>query len=185
MKLAVMIATLFTACALFAQMNVALTFSTDGGKTWSEDFPVLAGGKREFLVKASWKVLSEKPSKIVTTRLACQERDFASANFGRRNEYGKEKQGAWYQSLSKYWANPASPTPFVYRVDLGERKAGVMGMQNEWSREKKKFVNAPLPPLKAFGPGTCRFSVVITCWGKTPGERVAEVYQDFDVILQK
>ena len=96
-----------------------------------------------------------------------------------------EKQGAWYQSLSKYWANPASPTPFVYRVDLGERKAGVMGMQNEWSREKKKFVNAPLPPLKAFGPGTCRFSVVITCWGKTPGERVAEVYQDFDAILQK
>ena len=89
MKLAMMFACLFTVTALFAQMNVTLTFSTDGGKTWSEDFPVLADGKREFLVKAAWKVISEKPLKIVTTRLACRERDFASANMGRRNNYGK------------------------------------------------------------------------------------------------
>ena len=136
-----MFACLFTVTALFAQMNVTLTFSTDGGKTWSEDFPVLADGKREFLVKAAWKVISEKPLKIVTTRLACRERDFASANMGRRNNYGKMNLNAWWQSLAKYWANPMSPTPFVYRVDLGERKAGIIGMQNEWSREQ---IDAPI-----------------------------------------
>ncbi len=185
MKTAIIFTCLFTVTALFAQMNVALTFSTDGGKTWNEDFPVLTDGKREFLVKATWKVVSEKPMKIITTRLACRERDFASANMGRRNELGKMKQNAWLQSLTKYWANPASPTPFLYRVDLGERKAGTIGMLNEWSREQKKFINAPLPPLAAFGPGTCRFTVLITCWGKKNGERVFEAYQDFDVIIQK
>lgn len=185
MKAVVIFVCLFTVTALFAQLNVTLSFSTDGGKTWSEDFPVLADGKREFFVKAAWKVVSGKPMKIVTTRLACRERDFASANMGRRNNYGKMNQNAWWQSLTKYWANPASPVPFIYRVDLGERKAGVIGVQNEWSREQKKFINAPLPPLAAFGPGTCRFTFVITCWGKENGERAFETFQDFDVIIQK
>lgn len=185
MKKILFLASLFAMIALHAQMDVSLFFSTDNGKTWEEDFPVLANGNREFLVKAVWKVVSDKPMKIVTTRLACQERDFASANIGRKNDYGKEKKSAWWQSLPKYWANPASPKPFLYKVDLGERKAGVIGKNNEWSREKKKFVDAPLPPLSAFGPGTYRFTLVMTCWGKEPGDRAFEPYKDFDVIIQK
>ena len=70
-------------------------------------------------------------------------------------------------------------------MDLGVRKAGVIGVQNEWSREQKKFINAPLSPLAAFGPGTCRITLVITCWGKENGERAFETFQDFDVIIQK
>jgi len=185
MKKVLFLACLFAMIALHAQMNVTLLFSTDNGKTWEEDFPVLADGKREFLVKAVWKVVSDRPMRIVTTSLACPERDFASANVGHRSEYGKEKKGAWWQSLNKYWANPASLQPFVYKVDLGERKAGVMGMRNKWDREKKRYINVPLPPLAAFGPGTYRFTLTMTCWGKEANDLAFEPYKDFDVIIQK
>ena len=107
MKAVVIFVCLFTVTALFAQLNVTLSFSTDGGKTWSEDFPVLADGKREFFVKAAWKVVSGKPMKIVTTRLACRERDFASANMGRRNNYGKMNQNL---PTRAYWYNVSDAT---------------------------------------------------------------------------
>ena len=133
---------------LAGNADTELFFSTDNGQTWSRELPVLKGGNRKLLVKAQGSVTEEKPfyQEIILSRLLSR-RDFASAN-----GVGPEKEFA--QKLKVYYASPKRPFEFIYPLDLGERKKGVIGVENKWDSSRKKWIDAPMPEVRCYCPGS-------------------------------
>ena len=115
-------------------ISMALEFSRDRGKSYSQDFPIV-GRDAIVLVRASWQIEGEgRPVKagITTSILYNSERDFGSAVTGCQHWSGKR---AWYQRLKKYWFSFERERSCVYRLDLGERGEGTVGHLNRWDKE--------------------------------------------------
>jgi len=167
----------------FADIKTEVDFSTDGGKTWSEDFPILKKSNPRCKVRLKYQVDEPKEieGKIVTGMLRSNEKDFASANRGlQRWEEGR----AWYQQLKTYWKNARTGTPYIYDLDLGERKAGVMGQNNKWDKTQKKYISVPLPECPAYVPGTYKFHV--RAGYRTAADRkLHQSTQSFDIIIEE
>lgn len=133
-----------------------LTFSVDGGKTYSEKAPVVAE-PQEVFVKADWVIEGEdRPIKdnVVVTNLHSEEGDFASANLGKQTW---SQPAAWYQRIDKSWFNAKSDHTAVYRLDLRARPEGLTGKNNVWNKETGKYSDGPLPATEALAPGVHNF----------------------------
>ena len=144
-----------------AALHTKLQFSTDNGKNYSNDFPVVKVGS-ELLVKVNYEVVNEQrkiKNGVLTTSLFNHETDFASAKTGKQSWDGAP---AWYQRLKKYWANAKQAGSFTYRLDLGKRPAGEIGIKNKWDKSTRKFIDAPLPACSALPPGEYKFNLGIT-----------------------
>lgn len=140
----------------FGGIEGQLTFSVDGGKTYSEKPPVVAE-PQEIYVKADWVIEGEDRSikdNVVVTNLHSEEGDFASANLGKQNW---SQPAAWYQRIEKSWFNAKSDHTAVYRLDLRARPEGVMGKNNVWNKETSKNADGPLPATEALAPGVHNF----------------------------
>lgn len=138
------------------KIDARLLFSTDGGSTYTDKRPVVPASKT-IHVKTEWKIVGEdRPIKggVVLTTLRSDEGDFGSANVGNKNWRGAP---GWYQRIAVPWLNPTLFEPVVYPLDLGARPEGVMGSNNTWDAEKSAYVNGPLPPVAARGPGVHKF----------------------------
>lgn len=166
----------------FADIETQLEFSTDGGKTWSEDFPILKQTNPRCKVKVKWRVDEPKEiqANIVTSMLHSKERDFASANRGLQHWEGR----GWYQQNKIYWKNARAASPYVYDLDLGERKAGVLGQANQWDRKQGKYVNKPLPACPAPGPGSYKFHVQVNYTAKADKKQHKSI-QIFDIVIEE
>ena len=164
-------------------ISMALEFSTDNGGSYSQDFPIV-GRNAVVLVKASWQIEGEGravKAGITTSILYNSERDFASAVTGCQHWSGKR---AWYQRLKKYWFSFERERSCVYRLDLGERGEGTIGLLNRWDKEKGRHVNGPLPAYPALPTGTHRFTVRVGYRLKATNEAV-EKRSDFLVTVRK
>ena len=156
--IAVLVLSRATAVYCEPTISMALEFSTDNRESYSRDFPIV-GRDAVVFVKASWQLEGEnRPVKagITTSILYNTERDFASAVTGRQHWDGKR---AWYQRLKKYWFGFERERSCVYRLDLGKRPEGTIGILNLWDKEKGRHVNGPLPACSALPTGTHRFTV--------------------------
>ncbi|MBT3378396.1 MAG: tetratricopeptide repeat protein [Lentisphaerae bacterium] len=164
-------------------ISVSLAFSTDGGKSYSGDFPIV-GSNAVVFVKASWQIEGEgRPVKagITTSYLLNSERDFGSAVTGLQRWGGKK---AWYQRLKKYWFSFERERSCVYRLDLGARPEGRIGVINAWDKEKGRHVNGPLPASPAVPTGTHRFTVRVGYNLKATNEGI-EKRTDFLVTVRE
>lgn len=144
----------------YADIDIKLLFSTDDGKTFTEDFPIVQKGG-EVLIKVKYEVVNEYETiknNVLTTLMFNTERDFASAKTGKQNWGGE----GWFQRLKKYYASPKRPGTFLYRLDLGKRAADTMGFKNKYNKEKKQFIDGPLPACPAIEPGDYNFIVRIS-----------------------
>lgn len=174
---------LLTSVTGFAGIETQLDFSTDGGKTWSEDFLILKKSNPKCKVRVKFKVSlddeTEKiPMNIVSSSLFSTTNNFASANRGKQH-FAEVKKGAWYQMLKDYYRGLKSTKPFIYDLDLGARKAGEMGKMNKW--EKGKFVDAPLPECKALPPGSYKFYISVDY--RTESRKRVDSTQSFDIVI--
>jgi hypothetical protein len=148
--------------------KVNLLFSIDGGKTYNSEFPVLPE-PQEIYVKVSWELPPEVKEivkdGVVLTILYSEQTDFASANKG----YHKKEEGwfttGWFQRLPKYWFG-WNERSCIFILDLRERKEGVMGYENKWDKEQKKYVDAPLPYCPPLKKGTYKFGVRVYYYTK-------------------
>lgn len=165
----------------FGNIDAKLSFSTDNGKTWDEDFPLLKKAQ-EIMVKVNWSVEENRDvkSNILITKLYSRRHDFASANRGRQHWI---PGGCWFQYLKKYWAGVNNSRPFIYRLNLGVRKAGTMGTANKWSKGKKRNIDAPLPACAALSAGTYRFCIALSYRLKGSNELVEKI-KEFDVTIE-
>ena len=177
---------LFSALTGFAGIEIQLDFSTDGGKTWSEDFPILKKENPRCKVRAKFQVStedeSEKPlEKVVKSELYSETCDFASANKGRW-KFKEMDCVCWFQTLKVYYRNISSKVPFIYDLDLGERKEDTMGIKNKWEKGKG-FVDAPLPACNPLPPGTYKFHVRIRY--RTESQKMGINSQAFDGVISE
>jgi len=120
---ALVFAVLVVAAAFTASAEVHFStfkFSADGGGTWQDECPILAGTNRTFVLKAEWNGRDERKM-VWGGLLHCKissERDFASSE-------GKE----WGSPL--FWQNhdekgvvhkrqylTGTPRPFLFHVDV-------------------------------------------------------------------
>lgn len=178
------VALAFAAPAARAEIDfAALLFSTDGGKTWREDYPLLSGTNRTFDVKVEW--IGRDDRKMVWNGvLGCtlfSSRDFASSIGRPHGSPGFEQKPArHFEPYSAQYLNN-TPLPYLFRVDLGARAAG----ERVHPRTKK-----PLPACAAFGPGTWNFSCAIDYRLEEPladsphrDKRLVEARRDFFVYI--
>lgn len=160
----------------------ALLFSTDGGRTWREDYPLLAGTNRTFDVKVEW--FGRDDRKMVWDGLVCcsitSTRDFASS-------IGRPYESPYTQLSSRHFERFAAqylnstPQPYLFHVDLGARAEGA----RVHPRTKE-----PLPACSAYGPGTWFFSCALDYRLEEPlpdsphrDRRLIEARRDFFVYI--
>lgn len=165
--------------------KVNLEFSIDGGKTYNSEFPII-DEPEEVFVKVSWELPSEVKEIIkdgvVLTVLYSEQTDFASANRGYHTKEEGWIANGWYQRLPKYWFG-LNERSCIYIVDLRERKEGLLGNENKWDKEKKKYVDAPLPYCGALKEGTYKFTVRVYYYTKE-NKQVATT-EDFFITTGK
>jgi len=164
-------------------VNVTLSFSQDGGKTFETDFPILEKPEK-LIMKAKWNVSGESrevKSGIITTILYNEKNDFASANKGFQGKSRGWKPDAYYQRLNKYWAKYHHGT-FVYQLDLRERPKGTKGFKNKWNG--KKYISSELPPCTPLKPGTYKFTVMLGYRLKKNNKHIYSK-EDFFITIQK
>ena len=181
-KLAVSAALCLLALTGFAGIEIQLEFSTDDGKTWGEDFPILKKENPRCKIRAKFQVSTDDEKEkirgnVVFCSLYSKKNDFASANRGKQNSFG----ACWIQSPQKNYMGYKSKIPFVYDLDLGERKEGTMGVRNK--RENNKMINAPLPACTALPPGSYKFFLSIEY--RTVSGKGVKNTQPFDVVISE
>jgi hypothetical protein len=167
-----------------------LLYSTDEGKTWTEDMPILKDGNLKFMLKVEWTGKESRPVVwgTVNSKIS-SDKDFASAlNGGPRETIDGT---GFVQTANVTWFTKGNQ-PFVFAVDLGERKEGTMGQRNKWDKGKRYFVDAPLPATAAYNPGTYRFKLDVYYHLKKGVEgspykdsRLVPDSRTFDVLINK
>lgn len=161
----------------------SLLFSTDGGRTWREDYPLLTGTNRTFDVKVEW--IGRDDRKMVWNGvLHCDlssARDFASS-VGRPHGSSSYVQmsSRHFERFSAQYLNN-TPQPYLFHVDLGARAKGA----RVHPRTQK-----PLAACDAYGPGTWFFSCSLGYRLETPlpeslhrDKRLVEARRDFFVYI--
>ncbi len=152
------------------RLDLDLSFSKDGGKSFTKDFPVLEN-PGVVKVRANWS--NPRPSgesDVYTSTLYCEQSDFASAHTGKQ---AWEPTG-WYQRPTPYYLGADAPAQFDYDLDVGARPEGATGFLNRWDPQAKKQVDAPLPACPALGNGSHKFTlrVAYSLKNVTPNRRV-------------
>ncbi|MCM8803787.1 MAG: hypothetical protein NC833_00840 [Candidatus Omnitrophica bacterium] len=164
---------------------LSIEFSTDGGKTYTNDFPVIEGAKEVF-VKVSWEIPAEIKEDIkdgvVLTILYSEQTDFASANRGYHTKNEGWITNGWFQRLPKYYFG-LSEKSCIYAIDLRERKEGTLGDENKWDKDQKKWINAPLPYCPPLKEGTYKFTVSVYYYTKD-NKRIIN-NEDFFITISK
>lgn len=163
--------------------RVFLQFSTDGGKTYTSDFPIIEK-PQEVFVKVSWEIPVQEKENIkdgvVLTILYSEQTDFASANRGYHTKAEGWITNGWFQRLPKYWFG-WNDRSCVFKVDLRERKEGVLGYQNKWDKNQKKYINAPLPYCPELKEGTYKFTVRVYYYTKE--NKPVSTSEDFFITI--
>lgn len=189
---ATMIMMLTGIIAAFGEIKADLLFSYDDGKTWTEDFPILKSGQKNFSVKVNYRVEeTRKISRNTIMAFLYADFDFSSAT-GRKQAWeeinGKVKYGGkhffWRQVIPKYYQNCTPPSTFVFNVNVDARKEGVMGVANQWNAEKKKEENAPMPAVDALKPGTHRFFIQLHYSLESPSATII-CNKPFELIVEE
>lgn len=145
---------LFFISTVYAEgaIEVDIEYSLDNGKTFKSIVEVAKGGS--VLVRFSWDNTRADGSK---NEYLCSinnpETDFASANVGKKNWGGVQK---WLQKTPPGYIS-AKKSSITMKLDLGERKEGVIGFRNKWIKEKRKYINSPLKACPALASGTYIF----------------------------
>jgi len=166
--------------------RISFEFSTDEGKTYSSEFPVIEK-PQVIYVKVKWEIEEspiEAKNNVILTTLYNESTDFASANMGYHTKSQGWPKNGWYQRLSKYWFSFTRERQCIYKLDLRERPAGVMGVNIKWDKDKKRWVSAPLPYCPALKDGTYRFTVRLYYRIKGTGELVSKE-EDFFITIRK
>ncbi len=117
-----LIALLTLSVPVMAQLPIEgqLTFSTDGGKTFTPNAPTIST-PQAIHVRAEWRGVKDTrriEGDVVTTALLSEEGDFASANQGKQTENGKV---VWSQRIPNYYANARRDGERIYILDLRAR----------------------------------------------------------------
>jgi len=133
---------------LLASISIVSTsFSTDGGRTWSLDPPVVAVASPRFLVKVEYSGSDTRPldnGGYISNSIS-STRDFASA-IARGDSGYSQNNSSLGATAWRYLKN--APRPIVYKIDIGARPAGVKGRNGK-----------PLPACAAWKPGVYRFDL--------------------------
>jgi hypothetical protein len=151
------VAIAWPAAAQDAGLDLQLRFSTDGGQTWSEQPPVVEPGG-SFLLEGSWEITDPDVEPNATIVALLGERNFASANRGRKRDYG----GGFIQQPRPYWVN-ANRSRVRMEVDLGARAEGTTGYRNSW--QQGRFVDTRLGAVEPLPAGVHEFTFVANLRG--------------------
>lgn len=113
-----------------------LTFSTDGGKTWTEDPPILTGTQRKFKVKAEWAGGDSR-------KAGAQLRSVLESLDGKEKVDHVDIRKEYYYAFRHLHQ---TPRPYVFELDFTNRDSGTYKFRfRVWYR-----LDAPDPTL----PGT-------------------------------
>jgi hypothetical protein len=149
---------LFFMSSVYADGAIAveIEYSLDNGKTFKSAVEVPKGGS--VLVRFSWdNTRADDSRNEYLCSINNPETDFASANVGKKNWGGVKK---WIQKVPPGYIS-AKKSSITMKLDLGERKEGVVGFRNKWNKEKRQYIAAPLPACPALAPGTYIFNFQI------------------------
>jgi len=183
----------FSTLTAWADVSIShLFYSTDEGKNWSEDMPILKDGNRKFSLKVEWVGKESRPviwNGVVNSSIV-MGKDFCSALGGGPRSIVDREVG-YVQTAPVTWFLKGNQ-PFVFDVDLGARPDGVSGIRNQWDAQKAYFIDAPLPATAACIPGTYRFTVFVYYHLTTKIEgspyrdqRLVFDSKTFDVLIEK
>lgn len=167
--------------SLFADITSELEFSTNEGKTWSKDFPILKVSNPKCRIRVNWIIEDPEIKGNVWTLLYSTDEDFASANQGSQEILGLKNKGWVFEPRPSY-TDPRSGIPFLYNLDLGERKGDVYG--HYWNPEQRQVVKFLLPACPALKPGSHRFCIMTVYWSNTQKKNlVSSAY--FTVLIEE
>ena len=117
-------------------LDARLTFSTDGGKSWSGDFPTVASGA-VVRVRAAYTIVDSWENRDVICASIQTDKPFAS--------YTKKLPGGgWMQRHPQYWKSSRSNGDYVWNLDTGglSRGAHVFMLDIGYWRKDEKGRNA-------------------------------------------
>ena len=171
----------FAALAASAEVDFAsFMFSTDGGRTWREEYPLLTGTNRTFVLKVEWT--GQDVRKMTWGGLLhctlSSERDFASSEgrqwgaplYWQRDDLRYKPHAAQYL--------PGTPQPYFFHVDLNARADGA---------RKHPKTQKPLPACTGYGPGTwyfaCHVGYHLEQADPKTGTRLVEAVREFFVYI--
>jgi hypothetical protein len=149
---------LLTVLTAGEKLHFSAQFSIDDGKTYTEAFPVCAPNS-EVLVTLKWTVIDKNlqtTDGVAVAKLLSPVTDFASANRGKQ---GWDNRTAWYQDNRKNYFSSDRAGTHLFRLNLGERKAGQRGQRNLWNKKTGKLIDGPLPACKALPLGDHPFEI--------------------------
>ncbi len=130
-------ALLFAASVAWAvPLDARLTFSTDGGKSWSADFPTVASGA-VVRVRAAYTIADSWENRDVITASIQSSKPFASHT-------KRMLTGGWMQRHPVYWKSSRSNGDYVWNLDTGglSRGAHVFMLEIGYWRKDEKGRNA-------------------------------------------
>lgn len=113
-------------------LDARLTFSTDGGKSWSGDFPTVASGA-VVRVRAAYSIADSWENRDVICASIQTGKPFAS--------YTKKLPGGgWMQRHPQYWKSSRSNGDYVWDLDTGGLPKGTAMFMLEigyWRKDEK------------------------------------------------
>ena len=113
-------------------LDARLTFSTDGGKSWSGDFPTVASGA-VVRVRAAYTIADSWENRDVICASIQTDKPFAS--------YTKKLPGGgWMQRHPQYWKSSRCPGEYVWNLDTGGLSVGTHVFMLEigyWRQDEK------------------------------------------------
>ena len=102
--------------ALSGPLDARLTFSLDGGKSWSDDFPTVASGS-VVRVRAAYTIVDSWERRDVI----CAD-IHASAPFASHTH--EPKNGEYVQRHPKHWKSSRGPGEYVWDLNTGGLSVG-------------------------------------------------------------
>jgi len=133
MKRALAIMAFFAvATAVSGPLDARLTFSADGGKTWSSDFPTVASGA-VLRVRAAYTIADSWENRDVICASIQTDKPFASYT-------KKQDHGGYMQRHPQYWKPSHENGAYVWKLDTGGLSRGTHIFMLEigyWRKDEK------------------------------------------------
>ena len=129
------IVSIAAAVAAAGPLDARLTFSLDGGKSWSDDFPVVSSGA-VVRVRAAYTIVDSWERRDVICAQIHASVPFASHTH-------KPKKGDYMQRHPQNWKSSHHPGEYVWDLDTGGMSAGthVFMLEIGYWRKNDKGVN--------------------------------------------
>ena len=126
-------ALLFAASVAWAApLNARLTFSTDGGKSWSANFPTVVSGS-VIKVRAAYTIADSWENRDVITASIQASKPFVS-------QTQKLPNGGYMQRDREYWKPSHENGAYVWKLDTGGLSRGAHIFMLEigyWRKDEK------------------------------------------------